>query len=128
MKCPNCGTETQFVKCDSFSCSCPVCGGYSEAGGTKTDGLLTKNSLRVRSDSLKYEGDTIPPHQYDKSTHRIKPNEDFLKKYPEKANCYFTKEELKEAGYGKLNTKSVCNKDSAEHIGDPNKKIKEILK
>jgi hypothetical protein len=108
---------------------CSSCGHFSEAGGTKTDGLLTRNSFRVRKQSLEYEGDMLLPHKYDKISRKVVPNDDFLKKYPDKAGEYFKQRELDKAGYSKLKAKNWRKGyDDAEHSGNASQRIKEVLK
>jgi len=55
----------------------------SEAGGVNTDGILTRQSFRIRSESIKHEKDFIPPHTYDKGSKKIIKNPDFAKAYPQ---------------------------------------------
>jgi len=63
MICGNCGEESANVRMDSQGNEyCHSCGGFSEASGTRTSGLMTRNSQRIRSQSVKFEGDFLPPH------------------------------------------------------------------
>lgn len=133
MICANCQKEANHIKGYLIDGQlvelCSHCGNFSEAGGTKTDGLLSRNSLRVRYDSIKHEGDTVLPHRYDKMSKKVVPNEDFLKLYPDKAGEYFKQKELDKAGYSKLKAKDWRErKDTAEHHGDSSQRIKELTK
>ena len=129
MICDNCGAETSHIKINSEGkISCHACGNFSEAGGTVVDGLLTRTRFNVRHDSIMHEGDTIPPHKYNKFNHKVEPSEDFLKLYPQTAGEYFTKDELKKAGYERLKTKPLVNRTDkeVEFEGNSEDKLREL--
>lgn len=102
MICNTCNSESGHIKTVKGVDSCHICGEFREAGGTRTTGLLTRNSLRVRQDAALYEGDTIHPYEYDKTRHKAVPSKEFIKKFPHQAHEYFTDAQLKEAGHAKL--------------------------
>jgi len=103
MRCETCGEKSSYIKVLSNGEErCSNCGGFSEAGGIDTTGLLTRNSQRVREDSAKHECDFIQPHKFDKNTRKIGVNPDFVKEYPDKVKDYFSEEEVEKAGYPKL--------------------------
>jgi hypothetical protein len=135
MKCDTCHKQTSHIKAyvigDNVVEMCTNCSSLSEAGGTRTDGLLTRNRLSVRRDSLKHEGDMIVPHVYDRTARKLKPSLDFLKKYPEKAGEYFSRKDLDGMGYNKLKAEPFQpgkKVDTAEHVGDATERIKELVK
>lgn len=104
MICNTCQTHTTRIKVIDGVDSCPSCGGFSEVSNKAVDGLNSRNSLRVRSESVKMEGDTILPHKYDKASRSVTVNDEFVRLHPDKAINVYTASELKKAGYGKLNT------------------------
>lgn len=106
---------------------CPFCAGFSEAGGTKSDGLLVRNSFRIRRNAVMNEGDTLPPHVYDKQLRKIRPREDFIKRFPERINDTYTQKELDDAGLSKLKIKKPIEKNKIEFNGNQNNRLKEIL-
>ena len=117
MKCHNCGHISMHIRVDSDGReSCHNCAGFSEAGGTGTDGLLTRNSFRVRRDSVMHEGDTLPPHEYDKSSRKFKPREDFIDRFPDRVCDTFNQKELDKAGYNKLKVCKPKPKVESEEI------------
>jgi len=73
------------------------------------------------------EGDTLPPHEYNKHERKIKPREDFIKRFPERVSDTYEQSELDKAGYKKLKVKKPPKQDEVEHQGDSKKRIKEIL-
>ena len=87
--------------------------GMSEAKGTNVSNILTRNSDRIRQQQLRYEGDMILPHTYDKLTNKFIPNPDFVDRYPDKLLTYFTPEELKSHGYDKPEV-LVASKEKVE--------------
>ena len=102
MICSNCKTKASRIVSSRGKERCEHCAGFSAAGGAKTDNILTRNSLRVRTEAVKYEGDTILPHAYDKSKGKVGINEEFVKLYPDRVKDYFSEEQLNEAGLNKL--------------------------
>ncbi len=101
MQCRTCGAESGHIKTLRGKDHCHSCGGFRESGG-KTDGILTRSSLRVRQDAVLYEGDTIHPYEFDKNRNKIVPSKEFVKKFPDKADEYFTNEQMLDAGHTKL--------------------------
>lgn len=102
MVCPTCNKPTSRLIIDKLGSACATCRGQSEAGGTSATGLLTRNSDRVREQQRQFEGDTILPHAYDKASRKVKPNDDFIKMYPDKVGNFFKQSELEQAGYTKI--------------------------
>lgn len=135
MICSSCKRESAHIKSYLVAGSmielCNFCGEFSEAGGSRTDGILSRNRFSVRRDSSKHEGDMLPPHVYDKHSRQVIPREEFVRKYPEKVGDYFTQGELDKQGHKKL--KAVKSYDpkkkniDVEHHGDVNKRLKEVL-
>jgi len=104
MICANCGSNSSHIKADAAGNErCHVCGGFTESGGPMIDGILTRSAFRIRSENLKFEGDLLPPHVYNKTRKKLDINPDFLKKYPEQAHQYYDPAEIKQMGYDKLN-------------------------
>lgn len=102
MICPNCNKPTNRIILDSHGKACANCRGLSEVAGNKLDGLVTRNSQRVRDQQRRHEGDIISPHTFDKLTGKITPNPDFVKMHPEKLGNFYTQKELEKAGYSKI--------------------------
>ena len=127
MICGNCGQETRRIKVIDGTEYCSNCTSMSEAGGPKTDGLLTRNSLRIRTDSLKYEGDFVPPHRYNRDTKKVEPNPDFIKLHHKNAGNFFEKDDLKQ--YPKLG-EQIANKtkkdDKVEFEGSAEQGMKKL--
>jgi len=136
MKCSTCGSEVTHIKVRRGIESCPQCAGFKITGGTKTDNILTRNSFRVRTESIKHEEDFIQPHSYSKGESKVKINDDFVKKYPMQAGEYYSDQELTKAGYNKLpdKIKQKKQKDNQAKIkdvefhGDAKKAIERITK
>ena len=102
MICDNCQKKANRIIQVNGIEFCNLCGGMSTAGGTRTDNILTRNSLRVRTEALKHEGETIMPHAYDKSRGKVGINKEFVKQFPNQAGEFFDIREMKSAGLGKL--------------------------
>lgn len=111
MICPNCQQPTNRMVIRAGFKGCAECWGMGATGGTKTDGILTRNSDRIRQQQLQYEGDTIPPHSFDKGSRKVVPNPDFVDRYPEQVSNYFTEGEIRKAGYSKAD--KLFNKQKA---------------
>lgn len=101
MICPNCNKSTARLIIDGHGKACAECRGMSESGGARLDGILTRNSDRIRAQQHSHEGDLIIPHLHDPLTGKDIPNPDFVDKYPEQLTTYFTEDELKAHGYTK---------------------------
>lgn len=138
MRCNNCGNESGRIRTYKGVDSCHLCGDFKEAGGARTTGILTRNSLRVRQDAVIYEGDTIHPYEMDKTRKKLVPNREFIKKFPEQAHEYFTDEALVDAGHTKLpaalarkklKTMQKIEKEESkvQFIGDQTVRQKEVL-
>lgn len=136
MKCGTCHAETARIKIYAGHEYCSQCSDMSEAGGSLTDGILTRNSLRVRTESVKYEGDFLTSHKYDKAQKRVIPNEEFIVLHPDQATNYYTDEEMGQNNLRKLAThKKHLAKQSAdhkarmnvEHVGDKTTAIKKLV-
>ena len=135
MICGSCNAETNHIKVYFIAGKaveiCPTCAGFSEAGGTRLDGVLTRNRFSVRRDSVNHQGDFIVPHKYDRASRTLKPNQDFLNRHPDKAGEYFSREELDKMGYKKLKAEAFQpgkGIDGAEHEGDATERVKELIK
>jgi hypothetical protein len=102
MKCESCGKEAVRIVYNNGVEYCENCSGIKASGGAKIDSILTRQSLRVRSQSYKFEGDTLPPHRYDKAKKKWVANEEFIKNNPENVHNFLFVDELKEAGFNKL--------------------------
>jgi hypothetical protein len=134
MICGNCQNETTRIKVINGHEICSNCSNLKE--NRCTDDLMTRN--RVRIDSLKFEGDTLPPQKYDKHSKRIVPNEDFLKLNGSRAKNFFKKDDLESAGYSKLayniektvkeeKQLAAKTKSEVEFHGDAKQRVKELL-
>jgi hypothetical protein len=102
MICENCGHAAHHIFSNSRGEYCENCSNIPTVSKTKTDGILTRNSWRIRRQQSRYEGDIVMPHVYDKAARRQRVNPDFLKLYPDKVKDYFTTEELERDGYSKM--------------------------
>lgn len=51
------------------------------------------------------EGDTLPPHVYDKHERKVKPRAEFIKRFPNRVSETYGRKELDTSGYKKLKTK-----------------------
>jgi hypothetical protein len=135
MKCGNCGNQTSHIKYIKGQEYCPECGGFKETGGPKIGSILTRNSFRIRSESVKHEQDFILPHAYSKGEGKLRINDDFVKKYPDKAGEYFTDDQMTKQGYKKLpgmiknkKEKIAKQKQNIEFHGNTKQGIERILK
>lgn len=102
MTCPNCNKPTSRMIYRAGSKACASCWGLSEAAGVKLDGVLTRNSMRIREQQRRFEADIITPHVYDKTTKKMVPNPDFVNIHTDKLGNFFKEKELVEAGYTKI--------------------------
>lgn len=102
MICPTCKTETYHTKITLDGERCHACGGFAQAGGVPTQGILSRNSHRVNEESLAHEADMLPPHIYDPVTRKKAPNPEFIKRYPDKAHLNYTADELVAHKFPKL--------------------------
>lgn len=115
-----------------------MCSDHYKSASLK-DGFLTRNSPRIRIQQEKHAADFVQPHVYDRLTRRLKPNEDFIKLYPTQAKQYYSGEELRKAGLGKVAAfVEAEKKEIKEHranldknvdkTGDISKSLKKIIK
>lgn len=102
MTCNNCGKRAHHIFSDANGEHCENCSNIPIVSKTKIDGILTRNSYRIRRQQSRFEGDIVMPHVYDKDAHRQKINPDFVKLYPDKVKDYFSEEEMKRDGYKKM--------------------------
>ena len=102
MKCEFCKQPTHRLIIDVHGKICANCRGLSETGGVQTDHLLTRTSDRVRTQQQKHEGDFILPHTYDSAQGKMVANPDFVNRYPEQLDNYFSQSELEAQGYSKI--------------------------
>lgn len=112
MICSTCNSQTSHIKYMDGRDYCPNCGGFKETGGPKIGSILTRNSFRVRSESIKHEQDFILPHTYSKGEGKLKINDEFVKKYPDKVGEYYSDKEMTRQGYSKLPDKIRKNKQA----------------
>jgi hypothetical protein len=110
MVCANCQQTAHHIMSSEYGEHCENCSELSLVSGVKTDGILTRNSWRVRRQQSRFEGDIVRPHIYDKANHREHVNPDFLKLYPDKVKEYFKPEELIRDGYKDMPAKIEANK------------------
>lgn len=98
MTCSNCHSVTARVRIVDGTERCSVCGGFSEANGERSDGVLSRQ--RTRDQGVKYEGDTLNPWKYEKSSKSYVPDPDFVKRHAHNAHHFFQPGDLK--AYPKL--------------------------
>lgn len=107
MVCSTCLKQAKHIKILPDGTElCNFCGEFSEASGPNTTNILTRNAFRVRNQSIKYEGDMILPHTFNKATKRLDVNPEFVKQFPDKVKDYFSEKEIKDAGLPKLATRA----------------------
>lgn len=140
MVCLNCGNETnRIMQAEDGSEICPNCSGLTQSGGAKIDGIITRNSWRIRRNQSRFEGDQVQPHIWDKTKRRLVVNPDFVKLYPKQVKNFFNDDEMTKDGYSKLpeyskklkaKTSKAVAKDKQGVIfeGDSKSAIKKILK
>jgi hypothetical protein len=102
MHCDNCGKRAHHIFSDDLGEHCENCSNTPIISKVKTDGILTRNSWRVRRQQSRHEGDIVMPHVYDKAARRQRINPDFMKLYPDKVKDFFSEDEIKRDGYSKL--------------------------
>lgn len=126
MVCKNCHQNTSRVRIIKGIERCSHCGGFSEANGNG-DGALSRQ--RVRGEAVKYEGDTINPWKYDKTSKKFEPNDDFIKRHAVNAMNFFTPKDLK--AYPKLKDKlhtRVNETPETQHIGKYEPAMHDLIK
>ena len=140
MICTNCNTETnRIIMSEDGREICPNCSNLPSAGGPSINGILTRNSWRVRRQQSRYEGDQVQPHVWDKTKRRMVINPDFARLYPKQVKTFFSDEEMTKDGYSKLpeyskklkakTTKAVAkDKQGVTFEGSSKKAIKRVLK
>lgn len=116
MKCAGCNTESNYIRMVDGHETCTDCGGFSAASGHKLDGVLTRNSHRVRRQQSRYEGDFVQPHTYNKNTRRMELNPDFVKLYPDKVKDYVKPQDMVRSGFNELPSYSEKLTAKAERI------------
>ena len=89
MKCANCHNQAHHIVLVNRKEQCENCGGLPTISPSKTDGILTRNSWRIRRQQSRYEGDFVQPHIYDKNTRKQVINPEFVKLYPKEAETYY---------------------------------------
>ena len=102
MICVNCGKKAAHIYATNDVERCENCSDITVRSYVKTDGILTRNSWRIRRQQSRHEGDIVMPHVYDKTARRQRVNPDFVKLYPERVKDYFSPEELKRDGYKRM--------------------------
>lgn len=83
-------------------------------GGTRISGILTRQSVRVRSDQEHHRADVVTPHVYDHASGKVVPNPAFVKLYPEHTATYYSEADVKRSGDKKLT--QLWDKQAAEHV------------
>ncbi len=139
MICQNCQHESSNIKYfPGVGERCHHCGGFSEASGTKTTGLLTRQSFRVRSEQPQYAADMLPPHVYDKVQRKFIPNPDFISNHADRVKNFIPNEELRAARMPKLADHSdkltqeaadhkAALRASVEHAGNAEDGVKRVV-
>lgn len=117
---------------------CHNCGDFSEAGGTKSTGLVTRQSSRIRLQQPQHAGDLVPPHTYDRGSKKWVPNPEFVKLYPDRAKDFHSNDELAAAHMPKLAKRSDSLREvvrkhketmrkTVQHEGETVKGIKRVV-
>jgi hypothetical protein len=139
MICQNCHNQSSNIKYFSgVGERCHICGDFSEASGTKTTGLLTRQSSRIRHDQPQYQADMLPPHTYDKVAGKWVPNPDFISRHPDQAKNFMSGDEMRKAKLPKLaehaqkqTDRQIAHKEkmraSTEFVGDATKAVKKVV-
>lgn len=96
--CRSCHQQAVRILTSKGQDSCENCGGFNATGGFKTDKILTRSSQRIREQQMEFEGDTIPPFHYDKTSRKAVPNPAFVERFPDQAHNYYNDDEMKSAG------------------------------
>lgn len=126
MICKSCGGIVTRVRILKGRESCGKCGGFSEAGGVRTDGILSRQ--RTRDQGVKYEGDTLNPWLYNKAEKAFVPNDDFIKLHAKNAQNFYQPKDLKQ--YPKLADKiknRVGDTTQVESVGDTAQAMQEVI-
>ena len=110
MTCSNCGNIAHHIMSNEYGEQCEQCSELSVSSKNKTDGIITRNSWRVRRQQSRFEGDIIRPHIYNKNTHREEVNPEFLKRYPDKVKDFFSTDQLVADGFKDMPAKIAKNK------------------
>lgn len=139
MICQNCHSESSNIKYfPGVGERCHKCGHFSEASGTKTTGLLTRQSFRVRSEQPQHTADMLPPHVYDKVKRKFVPNPDFIANHADRAKNFMSSDEMKQARMPKLaehseklTAKEVAHKEMMRaatlHAGNAEDGVKRVV-
>lgn len=140
MICSNCNSDSPRVRYfPGVGERCPNCSEMSAIGKHRTDGITTRASFRVRTDAVKFEGDTIAPQAYDKVRRKVGPNPEFVRRYPNKVKEYFSNEQLQEANMpgvakhmDRLRTEEKGHKETlrktTEFQGDEKRGVEKAIK
>lgn len=106
---------------------CSHCGGFSDAGGIRLDGVLSRQ--RVRSEAEKFEGDTLNPWTYSKNEKAYIPNEDFIKRHASNAHNFFKDKDLIKS-HPKLAGNAVKREKQEKSfgVGEYEPRFKEVIK
>lgn len=142
MKCRNCGKNAFHTKTwyeDGLLRE--VCNNCRNIGsGPKIDGILTRNSFRMRRQQEKNEADFVMPHRYNKVSRKLDINPDFVKLYPDKVKEFFTSDQIKREGMSKLaqavarqvinikDYKEKAMRDVVQYKGDSKKHLEKAIK
>lgn len=126
MVCKTCTQTVSRVRIVRGIERCTYCGGFSAAGGSRTDGVLSRQ--RVRDQGVKYEGDTLNPWMYNKDEKAFTPNDEFVKLHGDKAHNFYKPDDLK--AYPKLAqqlSKAFTSDDSVTSVGEYAPAIQEVI-
>ena len=104
MNCRTCKTNSSRIKVVDGIDNCINCG-LQETGGAKSDGLITRNSFRIREQQKQYESDMTPAFVYDKHSKKVTANKDYIQRFPDQASRTFTSKEMNDVGITKLKGK-----------------------
>ena len=114
MICSNCGKEAHHILTTENGECCENCSNIPIRASSKIDGIITRNSWRIRRQQSRYEGDMVMPTRHNKVTRRQEVNPDFLKLYPQRVKDYFTPEQLIRDGYKELPKQIAKNEQRRE--------------
>jgi len=142
MICKGCGQNSFHIKVffDKNGKKTEVCNNCARLGsGPKIDGILTRNSFRIRRQQEKYAPDFVQPHVYDRHRRKLVFNKEFAKLYPDKVGDYFSEKELIKEGLPRLAQASAKLKrdkalikqrqrDMVQYSGSDKTAFKKIIK
>jgi hypothetical protein len=128
MICGTCGAVTTRIRILAGHERCHSCAGFSEAGGIRLDGVLSRQ--RVRMDSAMNEGDVITPTVWDKALHKEIPNEEFIRRHSANAHNFLSADQVAKS-HPKLAKKILAKElpqELATGIGDSTREVEKVIK